>query len=305
MQAGPGNWKLGFTMSLTTAVLWGLLPIALKVALTGMDAVTITWWRFAVSMAGLGAFLAWRGQLPRLAGAGRTGWVLLAVALAMLLANYVLYLVALDHTTPSVAQVVIQLAPLLLLLGGVFVFKERFAPSQWLGFAVLAVGLLLFFNRRLPELLRPAEGLGLGVLLMIVAAVAWAVYGLLQKQLLRRFSARQVLWLLYAGATIALLPFSAPMLVRGLDGLQLGMLGFCCANTLVAYGAFGEALHHWDVSRVSAVLSTAPLVTITAMWAIERMGLGLVPPEGLNALSTVGALAVVAGSMVSALAARR
>lgn len=305
MHAVNANWRIGFAMSLTTAALWGVLPIALKIVLEAMDAWTITWWRFAVSMLGLGAFLAWRRQLPRLADAGRAGAWLLGAALVTLLANYVLYLIALDHTTPSVAQVVIQLAPVLLLLGGVFVFKERFAPSQWLGFLVLAVGLLLFFNRRLPELLRPAEGLGLGVLLMIVAAVAWAVYGLLQKQLLRRFSARQVLWLLYAGATIALLPFSAPMLVRGLDGLQLGMLGFCCANTLVAYGAFGEALHHWDVSRVSAVLSTAPLVTITAMWAIERMGLGLVPPEGLNALSIVGALAVVAGSMVSALAARR
>jgi drug/metabolite transporter (DMT)-like permease len=292
-------------MSLTTAVLWGLLPIALKVTLTGMDAVTITWWRFAFSMAGLGAFLLWRGEMPRLAGAGRAGWLLLTLALVTLLANYVLYLVALDHSTPSVLQVVIQLAPLLLLLGGVFVFKEHFAPLQWLGFAILGAGLLLFFNRRLPELLRPAEGLGLAVFLTLVASVAWAVYGLAQKQLLGRWSSRQVLWMLYAGATAALLPFSAPLLVLGLDGLQLGMLAFCCLNTLVAYGAFGEALHHWDVSRVSAVLSTAPLVTVSAMWAVERAGLGLVPPEGLNALSVAGALAVVAGSMVSALAARR
>jgi len=292
-------------MSLTTAVLWGVLPIALKVTLTGMDAVTITWWRFAFSMAGLGVFLLWRGEMPRLAGAGRAGRFLLALALVTLLANYVLYLVALDHSTPSVLQVVIQLAPLLLLLGGVFVFEEHFAPLQWLGFTILGAGLLLFFNRRLPELLRPTEGLGLAVLLTVVASVAWAVYGLAQKQLLGRWSSRQVLWMLYAGATAALLPFSAPLLVLGLDGLQLGMLAFCCLNTLVAYGAFGEALHHWDVSRVSAVLSTAPLVTVSAMWAIERAGLGLVPPEGLNALSVAGALAVVAGSMISALAARR
>jgi drug/metabolite transporter (DMT)-like permease len=305
MQAATANWRLGFALALATALLWGLLPVALKVALTGMDAVTITWWRFAFSMAGLGALLWWRGELPRLRGAGRTAWLLLTLALAALLANYVLYLVALDLTTPSVAQVVIQLAPLLLLLGGVTVFREPFAPRQWLGFAVLVAGLLLFFNRRLPELLRPAEGLGLGVLLMVLAAVAWAAYGLAQKQLLRHFSARQVLLVLYAGAALALAPFSAPLLVRGLDSLQLAMLGFCCANTLLAYGAFGEALHYWDVSRVSAVLATAPLFTISVMWAIERAGLGWVVPEGLNALSIAGALAVVAGSMIAALAARR
>ena len=108
MQAGSGNWKLGLTMSLTTALLWGLLPIALKVALTGMDAVTITWWRFAVSMAGLGAFLIWRGQMPRLAGTGRTGWLLLGLALVMLLANYVLYLVALSFLLTGLSVVLLR-----------------------------------------------------------------------------------------------------------------------------------------------------------------------------------------------------
>lgn len=304
MNTDSGRWQLGFTMSLTTAVLWGFLPIALKVVLTGMDAYTITWWRFAISMLGLGAFLAWRGQLPRLRDAGRGAWMVLGIALVTLLANYVLYLIALDHTTPSVAQVVIQLAPLLLLLGGVFVFRERFAPRQWLGFVVLGMGLLLFFNRRLPELARPTEGLGLGVALMVVAAIAWAIYGLAQKRLLTAFTSRQVLWMLYVGATIALLPVAAPMAVLGLDGLQLSMLAFCCANTLIAYGAFGEALHYWDVSRVSAVLATAPLFTMASMWLIDRLGWDLLPPEGLNALSIVGALAVVAGSMTCALAAR-
>ena len=305
MHTDTGRWQLGFTMSLTTAVLWGLLPIALKVVLTGMDVYTIIWWRFAASMLGLGAFLAWSGELPRLRGTGRNAWIALAVALVTLLVNYVLYLIALDHTTPSVAQVVIQLAPLLLLLGGVFVVGDRFAPRQWLGFLVLVVGMLLFFNHRLPELARPTEGLGFGVALMVAAAIAWAIYGLAQKYLLSTFTSRQVLWMLYAGATIVLLPVAGPAAVLDLDGLQLFMLAFCCANTLVAYGAFGEALHHWDVSRVSAVISTAPLFTIASMWLVDRLGWELLEPEGLNALSIVGALAVVAGSMTCALAARR
>jgi drug/metabolite transporter (DMT)-like permease len=170
---------------------------------------------------------------------------------------------------------------------------------------VLVAGLLLFFNERLPLLLRPTEGLGLGVILMVAAAVAWAIYGLAQKQLLVHFTARQVLWMLYVGATVLLLPAARPAAILELDGMQLGMLAFCCANTLAAYGAFGEALHHWDVSRVSAVLSIAPLVTIGAMWLLERTGIALVAPEGLNALAIFGALAVVGGSMIAALAKRR
>jgi drug/metabolite transporter (DMT)-like permease len=305
MSVGTTNPRLGFTLSLTTAVLWGLLPIALKVALEGMDPYTITWWRFAVAMAGLGAFLAWRGQLPRIAGAGRAAIVLLGIAMITLIGNYVLYLVALDHVTPSVTQVVIQLAPLLLLVGSVVVFGESLGRAQWAGFAVLVAGLALFFNDRLPELARPGEGLGLGVALTVAAAVSWAIYGLAQKKLHEHFSSQQVLWVIYVGAVLLLLPASAPLAIRELDGLQLGMLGFCCVNTLAAYGSFGEALHHWELSRVSAVIATAPLFTIGAMWAVERSGLGLVPAEPLNALAITGALLVVGGSAACALAARR
>lgn len=301
MTGGSPNWRLGFTLSITTAALWGLLPIALKVVLEGMDAFTIVWWRFAVSMVGLGAFLAVRGALPRIRGAGRAAMALVAVATLTLIGNYVLYLVALDHTTPSVTQVVIQLAPLMLLVGGVVIFKEHFAPAQWIGFAVLGAGLVLFFNERLPLLLHPTAGLGLGVALTFAAGVCWAVYGLAQKQLLGNFGAQQVLWMIYVGAVVLMLPSSTPSEIMNLDGLQLGMLAFCCANTLAAYGAFGEALTHWDLSRVSAVLATAPLFTIGAMWAVEHAGLGLVAAEGLNGLSVTGALMVVAGSMACAL----
>jgi drug/metabolite transporter (DMT)-like permease len=252
-------------------------------------------------MAGLGAFLAWRGALPRIRGAGRAAVTLVAAATLTLIGNFVLYLVALDHATPSVTQVVIQLAPLLLLVGGVVVFRERLAAAQWLGFAVLVAGLALFFNARLPELLRPAEGLGLGVALTVGAAVSWALYGLAQKQLQRHFSAQQVLFMIYVGATVLLLPTATPSAISGLDGLQLGMFAFCCANTLAAYGAFVEALNYWDVSRVSAVLATAPLFTLGTMWAIDAAGLGIVAPEGLNALSVAGALMVVGGSITCAL----
>jgi hypothetical protein len=53
------------------------------------------------------------------------------------------------------------------------------------------------------------------------------------------------------------------------------------------------------------VIATAPLFTIGAMWLVERLGLGLVAAEGLNALSVTGALMVVAGSIACALAARK
>ena len=45
----PSNWKLGLGFSLVTAIMWGALPIALKVVMGEMDSITLTWYRFCVS----------------------------------------------------------------------------------------------------------------------------------------------------------------------------------------------------------------------------------------------------------------
>jgi drug/metabolite transporter (DMT)-like permease len=202
-----------------------------------------------------------------------------------------------------VAQIVIQLGPMFFLLGGVLVLKERFSAGQWLGFAVLSTGLLLFFNTRLPLLLDPSGGTGLGVALLVAAAIVWAAYGLAQKELTRIFRPQQILLLIYAGAVLVLLPAAAPETILRLSALQFWMLVFSCLNTLVAYGAFAEALDHWEVSRIGAVLSMAPLFTLAGARLLNRAVPGLLVPDGLSAISVLGALMVAGGSAISALSA--
>jgi drug/metabolite transporter (DMT)-like permease len=305
MHKVTGRWKLGLALALVTALAWGVLPIALKLTLQGMDAYTITWYRFAVSGVVLAVIMAGTRQLPSLRGIGRHVWLVLAIAIGGLLGNYVLYLLALDHTSPAIAQVVIQLGPMFFLLGGLLLFKERFAPLQWAGLAALLLGLGLFFNRRLPELVDFSQTTGLGVALMVGAAAVWAAYALAQKQLLKRFGSQQILLLVYLGAIVLLLPFTELGSVRALEPLQAWMLAFSCVNTLVAYGAFAEALEHWEISRVSAVLAITPLITLGSVWLFDRLAPGLLPPEGLNSLSIVGALLVVAGSATCVLSGAR
>jgi drug/metabolite transporter (DMT)-like permease len=304
MHATTGRWQLGLALALTTAVFWGLLPIALRITLTGMDAWTLTWYRFATASVALGAYLAWRRRLPIRAPLTRRGWWLYLAALLCLVANYVGYLVALELTSPTVAQVLIQLAPLFLLFGGVLVFRERFAPLQWAGFAVLVVGLAVFFHDRLAEVFSIDTRLGLGVVVMLFAATAWAVYGLAQKQLLAELASEQVLFLLYLGAVPLLLLPAAPAGLLALDRLQLGMLAFCCANTVIAYGCFAEALEHWEVSRVSAVVTLAPVITLLGVEAAAWLWPAAAPAEQLSGWNVLGALLVVAGSMTAALGAR-
>jgi drug/metabolite transporter (DMT)-like permease len=49
MHVTSGRWRLGLSLAVVTALLWGTLPLALKVALQQIDGITITWCRFTVS----------------------------------------------------------------------------------------------------------------------------------------------------------------------------------------------------------------------------------------------------------------
>ena len=58
MHVASGRWLYGFLLALTTTLLWGVLPIMLKDVLSGMDAVTVSWYRML--SAGL-VLLLWLG----------------------------------------------------------------------------------------------------------------------------------------------------------------------------------------------------------------------------------------------------
>lgn len=305
MDVHTHRWQRGFWLAVLTAVTWGSLPLAMALLVQQIPPLTITWWRFSGSAVALGLWLASSGGLPRFDANLRSALPLLGIALAGLTGNYLCYATSLLHTTPSVSQVVIQLAPVLLLFSGLWLFGERFSRGQWVGFAVLAGGLLLFFNRRLPELLNLHAELGIGVGLVVMSSVLWAGYAIAQKRLQAWMSAQQVLMLVFAAGSLALLPFSHPASALQLDGLGWALLSFAALNTVVGYGAFAEAMVSWEVARVSAVVATAPVVTLAGMALLERFVPGLLPPEHLNALSLLGALAVVGGSVLCALWGRR
>jgi drug/metabolite transporter (DMT)-like permease len=291
----------GVWLSLVTVTSWSLLPITLKIASRHLDPYTLTWYRFATSAVVLGAFLAVRGQLPPLAVTRLPRTILLLVGACVGLAsNYVLYVVSLSYVSPTVSTVITQLGPLLLMLGGVWLFHEHLNSKQTIGVVCLVAGLFLFFNRRLVELSDFSGRAGVGTVILLLASVTWAMYGLSQKVLLRRFSAAQILLLIYVGATALLLVIAHPLAVRGLSALELVMLALCAANTLVAYGALAEALHFTDASVVGAVLAVGPVASLLVTWATNRVSPGFFEPDLLNVATVLGAAVVTLGSGLTA-----
>jgi drug/metabolite transporter (DMT)-like permease len=300
-----GRRWLGFVLALTTMLLWSVLPLALQIVLTSMDAYTITWYRFLASTILLGAAVALRGRLPALRTLGRDSWRLLGVATAFLAVNYACFLIGLDHTSAVNSQVLIQLAPLLLTLGAIWVFGERFTRTQWAGFGVLLLGVGVFVRAQLgPSALRLGDYyFGSGMTLL--AAVTWAIYGLAQKQLLHWLPAQAIMLCIYAGCAVLFAPLSTPAQLFQLDAVALAMLGFCSLNTVVAYGTFAEALGHLEASRVGAVLALTPIATIAASSATSALWPNLTRVPELSWAGLAGAGFVVMGSLLTALGQQR
>ncbi|MCC6076204.1 DMT family transporter [Pseudomonas sp. GCM10022188] len=301
MHISSGRWLYGLFLTLVTTLLWGVLPIMLKQVLQTMDPVTVTWYRLLSS--GL-ILLVWLGacrRLPALQPLKGNGRWLLGLAVFGLTANYVLYLLGLERLSAGTTQLLIQTAPIMLLLASLVVFRESFSGGQLAGLLVLLLGFGLFFNQRLDELFGSLGSYTLGVLTVLAAALVWVFYGLAQKQLLTVWSSAQIMMVIYLACALLLTPWAQPRQLLALNSLQLWLLVGCCLNTLVAYGAFAEALAHWEASRVSAALALTPLVTLLAVAAAAGLWPAAVQAEALNALAYGGALLVAAGSALAAL----
>lgn len=282
-------------------MLWGMLPVALKELLAGMDAITIVWYRFFVAGVVLFVWLASQRKLPQLLRQGaQIKWFLLFAAVGLSI-NYFLFSYSLNFVNGETSEAVIQLTTLFLILGGVFVYKEPFFAVQKFGTLLIVFGLLLFFNDRLSGLLSLENRETIGVIIVVFAAITWTVYALLQKQLLNSFSSVQILFLIYAFSIVVLLPFISPLSLFDLTEVQFYLLLFCCLNTIVAYGCFAEALNCWDASKVSAVLALAPLFTISSLKLVVFFQPDYAFSDRLSMLSLLGAFLLVVGSMLTAL----
>lgn len=301
LHSPSGNWHLGLFLSLVTVILWGLLPLALTVSIEVLDVYSLTWFRFVLSFVLLAIYLQANQKFPhpKILLSGR--WKLLAVATVFLAINYLLFLKGLAETTPTNSQVLMQLAPVFLGLGGLAIFKESYNKTQWGSLSFLTFGFILFFHEQLKLFVISGNAYVFGSILTVLAAASWAIYALAQKQLLHGLPSSQVMVMIYGGCSLLFSPLASPQQLLALSPLHWTVLLFCALNTLVAYGTFAESLQHWEASKVSAVLALTPLVTWLSVSAVSRLAPAVLPSDVFTFWGLLGAVCVVCGSVGIAL----
>ncbi|WP_235889990.1 DMT family transporter [Maribrevibacterium harenarium] len=307
MATAASFFCLGLFFSSITVLFWGMLPIALKLSGGFSDPITLTWLRFTVAGAILLLWQWQRGKLGEFRSLSRNHWLRLFAAGSFLIVNYTLFAWSLDFMHPGSAQLSFQTSPLLLALGSLIFLKEQVRWQQWLCFAVLAAGMIIFFHPVLRgDLPGDSSTIALGFGIVQVSAASWCVYALLQKSLYHRLSSANILLAIYLFALVVMLPFTHPAELVLMSTTDMLIAGFCCLNTVIAYGAFAQAMRYWQTVQVSAAVALTPIaafilteVSVSLSWwpevitsshadSLSLFGMGLV----VSAAITVQLLSV-------------
>lgn len=295
------NASFGFLLSILTAFCWGALPFALQEVLKNMDTVTIVWYRFLIAAIGMFIILKSKKKLPKISLVqGRFRWLIIFGAAGLCL-NFVLFNLSLEYLNPSVTQVIGQISPFVMMIASIVFLKEKIGVAQKIGSFILIAGLILFFNDKIGVIFTSMGDYTKGVIICVIASVVWVFYGLAQKLMLIRFTSQQILCFFYFCCAIIFTPFASYSKIFDLTFVQFLCLLFCCLNTVIAYGAYGEALNKWDTSKVSAIITLTPLFTIVFAEILTLIAPHYFHGSELNLISYGGAFIVVFGALFSVL----
>ncbi len=206
---GPDQGRAALLSAFACYALWGVMPLLfMGQAAVGFDSLEILAHRalWSVIVAGLLVWLARQGgQVRAVLTTPRTlGW--LGLSTALIGVNWGLYVWATTHGATLEASLGYYINPLLNMVVGLWLFRERIDRWGWIAIGLAAVGVLF-----------QTLALGRPPWISLVLAFSFATYGVIRKRvpidaqagllveclLLLPFGLAWVLWLQHAGAGVA------------------------------------------------------------------------------------------------------
>lgn len=291
------NTRKGILFAAFTAILWGFLAIVLKVALRSLFPVDVTWSRFFVAFVFL--FIYFLVAKPRGLKIFRRPPALIIVAAACLGMNYFGFITGINLTTPGIAQIFIQLGPVLLALSGILFFGERLAYRQLLGFSLVIIGLLVFYRDQIFILSENLIRYRSGVLWVIFGAVMWASYAVFQKKLVINHDPMELNLLLFGLPALGYSPFVNYQVVFHSSLLEWILLIILGINTLLAYGSLAYAFKYLEANKISVIITLNPILTFIAMAILTAANVTWIVHEKFTLISITGGMLVLAGAILT------
>lgn len=251
--------------AIITILCWSLAYVFTKLAMQHFSALPLGFLRCAVaSIALLAACLITRMPLPQIRD---IPWFIASGA-----SGFFFYLIAFNtgtwYVSSATSSVVIASVPVFTALFASVLFKEKLSLPHWLATAVEFAGILVL------TLYGAVFTANNGVLLLLLAALSLSCYNLLQRRLIRSYTALQsTTYSIFAG-TVLLAIFSPQAIMELKDApaiyiwyvLILGVF-----SSAIAYIAWSKAFEKAErTSQVSNYMFFTPFVAGLLAFAIAN-----------------------------------
>lgn len=245
----------------TTVVLWASAFVVLRYGVRSYGPGELSLLRMLVGTAALTVFVVRRGiRIPT-----RRTWAGIA---AMGIAWFGAYNVALNAAEREIdagtAAMLVNLAPLLVVLGAGLFLGEGFPRALLIGAPLSFAGVVLIALSS-----SSSHATLIGVLLAILAAVLYAGSTLIQKRLLGSVDGLTITWLAAIAGTVVLLPW-APSLIAQITEAPApatwGVVYLGVFPTAIAFATWAYVLTRVSAGRTSMTSYAVPAITIVLSW---------------------------------------
>jgi drug/metabolite transporter (DMT)-like permease len=295
LDRGPA-YRIGVFWSFISAFLWGTTFVGARFLLRDgrVDAVTLTMVRFLI---GGGLLLGVGLLLYRKRVAAVTTRDLLWCALLGLLgvcAMSVLLFMGQRTTTAINGSMIMQICPLMILFGAVFI-GERLRATQIAGALVALLGCLMVTGVVTTRGIEYRADHVTGDLLTLLSAACWAAYTVMAKPVVARLGGFTVTaWTLVFAAietAVLWLLMPAPAVWPAGGEAWAVVLYMAIFPSGVAFFAWYEAMDRIELSLLNVMQYLTPVVTIVLAWALIG--------ERLSWLNGAGVLLVLGGVLLT------
>ncbi len=286
-----------------TALLWGFLAIALKVSLYDLNPVSVVWFRFSVAFTLLLIIMGFSGRMRKKI-IQRPPWQVF-VAAAFLGLNYLGFITGISKTSPSNAQVFIQIGPVSLAFAGLIIFREKLSWKHAVGFFLLAGGFWLFYSEQSDVAGTRTSGYTSGIISIMLGGLSWAVFSVIQKFLVKKRDPNFLNLMIYGFCSIMFLPFVEFDRFSSLDTGDWLLLIFLGVNTLLAYGSLALALKYTEANKISVIITLNPVITFIVMAILSEAAVTWIAAEHFTLLSIAGAGIVFTGASIVVMTRRK
>lgn len=293
------NESKGLLFASFTALLWGFLAVFLKFSLIDFDSITVVWFRFLLAFLVLFSITFFKKKENLLIL--KKPPLLLVIAAIALGLNYVLFLQGLKFTNPSITNIIIQIGPVMLAAVGIFIYKEKVNSKQVIGFISVIFGFTFFYFDQTKNGNLIYKDLSFGILLVVLAAVAWVFYAALQKKLSKNIQPQALNLVIYFIPILMFAPFVNYSSFLNLNLQSAAVLIFLGLNTLLAYGFIGEAFKYAPANKVSIIITLNPIITLISMAILDTFNFPWLGKETTSMLGYLGAILVISGAILAIL----